>query len=54
MKKSKRLEFEELEIKQIATAAAIKGMNAKAFMEQSVRAATLMVLSRNLKNALSK
>lgn len=49
--RDKRLTFTMEEVQQIATAAAIKGMNAKAFMEQSVRAATFNILSKNLKNA---
>lgn len=42
MKKSKRLEFEENEIRDIATVAASKGMDAKNWMQQTIIAATLI------------
>lgn len=46
MKKSKRLEFSELECNQIAMVAASKGMDSKNWMEQTIRAATLMGLTK--------
>lgn len=42
MKKSKRLEFEENEVRDIATVAASKGMDSKNWMQQVIVSATLM------------